>query len=347
MAPGVDAHLALHEVAAAQAGRAGAAAVQVVGAVVRPQFHARVDVQERAQVRHRYGIPVDRPAALIIGGSWGVGDVAATARDVADTGLATPVTVCGTNALLREQLRTGGLGVALDWLVDLAPLIRACDVVVQNAGGLTSLEAMACGVPVLSYRCLPGHGHSNALALEQAGLAPWPRSATQLAGELAAALTRPSAVVAPLAVTDPAALLFALAAAHREAVPLARQHGAPFTQQPAIGQPAGQPAIGQPAGQPAIGQPAGQPAIGQPVSRRGPGEDRPAIGQPADRPAIGQPADRPANRQPAGLPAGRQREAGLPATGQPAGLPATGQPAGPPAGRQREARVEEQQEVTV
>jgi UDP-N-acetylglucosamine:LPS N-acetylglucosamine transferase len=204
---GVDLHLALHEVAAVQAGSAGAATVRVGGAAVRPRFRPGCDVVERAVVRARYGIPAERPAALITGGCWGLGDLLATAGDVAATRLATPVVLCGTNTRLRSIVRARGLGVALGWVDDLAPLMRACDVVVQNAGGLTSLEAFACAVPVLSYRCLPGHGTTNAAALESAGLAAWPADPSALRTALAEALHGPPPAVPELVLADPTDLL--------------------------------------------------------------------------------------------------------------------------------------------
>jgi UDP-N-acetylglucosamine:LPS N-acetylglucosamine transferase len=172
VAPGVDLHLALHEVAAAEARRLGASAVAVGGAAVNPAFHPAADPPAaRAQARARFGLPADGPLALIVAGSWGVGDVLDSARDIAATGIAVPVTVCGRNESLRARLAARGQGVALGWVDDMPALMHACDVVIQNAGGLTSLEAMACGVPVVSYRCLPGHGTTNAAALDQAGLA--------------------------------------------------------------------------------------------------------------------------------------------------------------------------------
>ena len=199
VAEGVDVHLALHDVAADQALARGADLVQVCGAVVRPQFHPVASVEERQDIRERYAIPADRPAALVVAGSWGVGDIITSAADIAASGAATPVILCGGNTALREALTAQGIGVALGWVADLAPLIRSCDVVVQNAGGLTSLEAMACAVPVLSYRCLPGHGQTNAAALEAAGLARCPRDQGELAEALADALAgtgrRPPALV--------------------------------------------------------------------------------------------------------------------------------------------------------
>jgi len=42
------------------------------------------------------------------------------------------------------------------------------------------LEALAAGVPVVTYRCIAGHGETNASVLDRAGLVPWIRSYAQL-----------------------------------------------------------------------------------------------------------------------------------------------------------------------
>ena len=195
VAPGVDRHLALHEVAAAQARALGAARVEVVRPVVRPDFATAAPAR----------LPVRGPVALVVAGSWGVGEVAAAAAEIAATGLATPVTVCGHNAELRRRIAGAGTGLALGWVDDMPALVRAANVVVQNAGGLTSLEAMSAGVPVLSYRCLPGHGTTNAAALDEAGLASWVRHPADLAGALKVALADgpPAAVRALFAAGTP------------------------------------------------------------------------------------------------------------------------------------------------
>jgi hypothetical protein len=211
VASGADLHLALHEVAAAQAARRGAHVV-VVGAAVGPSFHPYWTPAEWSQTRSRYGIPADRPAALVVAGSWGVGDIESTMLDIVESGVAVPVAVCGTNTRLRDRLRSRRIGVALGWVDEMAALLRSCDVVVQNAGGLTSLEAMACGVPVISYRCLAGHGLTNTRALDEAGLAVWARDRQALAPALVQAVSagRPDRSGEPAA-DDPARVIAALA----------------------------------------------------------------------------------------------------------------------------------------
>jgi hypothetical protein len=111
-------------------------------------------------------------------------------REVADitaTGTMTPVVVCGHNDALRARLLAAEHHHVLGWVDDMAAVIRACDVVVQIAGGLTAAEALASGVPVLAYRCLPGHGRTNATALDAEGRVPWIRSRDDLAEGLTGA----------------------------------------------------------------------------------------------------------------------------------------------------------------
>jgi len=100
-------------------------------------------------------------------------------------------------------------GIALGWVDDMPALMRGCDLVVQNAGGLSSLEARASGLPVISYRCLPGHGSANAEALHQAGWASWVHEPYELSEAVRTALE--SRVSLPSA-ADPAAFLAAVAA---------------------------------------------------------------------------------------------------------------------------------------
>lgn len=183
----VDTHIALHPVAAAQAGAEGARDVRVDRAAVPPAFAPAATSAGRARARAAFGLPAAAPLALVAAGSWGVGAVAATAADLA-AGPAVPVVACGHNAALTRRLAGRRDVVALGWVDDMPELMRACDVLVQNAGGLTSLEGLASGLPVLTHRPLPGHGTTNAAALDAAGLARWVRDPTDLPGAVAAAL---------------------------------------------------------------------------------------------------------------------------------------------------------------
>lgn len=174
VADGIDGHLAVHTAPAGEA-RSRGAAVSVSGPAVDPGFQPPGPGIKGA-ARLRFGLPATGELALILAGSWGVGEVRQAAADVHATGTAIPVVVCGRNAMLARRLRRDRVPYVYEWVTDMPGLMHACDVLVQNAGGLTSLEAFAAGIPVATYRPIPGHGRANAAALDAAGLAAWIRA---------------------------------------------------------------------------------------------------------------------------------------------------------------------------
>jgi processive 1,2-diacylglycerol beta-glucosyltransferase len=188
VAAGVDLHVAPNEPAAVAIRTLGAARALAAGPVVGLGFRPSTGLADAYAPRMSLGLPSIDRLAVVVAGSWGVGDIDRTVHDIAATGLATPVVVCGRNDALRRRLTGSSQIIALGWVDDMPSLLRAADVVVHNAGGLSSLEAMASGVPVVSYRCLPGHGAANAAVLQTAGLSPWPRDPAALAATLRHAL---------------------------------------------------------------------------------------------------------------------------------------------------------------
>jgi len=214
VADGVDIHLAIHDEAAAQAKALGATDVRVIEPAVPAGFAVGARAADLVAARDRWGLPRERPLALVVAGAWGVGDIERTSREIAATGLAVPVVVCGRNDALRQRLRRTGVAIALDWVDDMAALVRTCQVMVQNAGGLSSLEGIVAGIPVVTYRCIPGHGRSNAEALDRAGLVPWIRTPADLRAGLRQALA-PDTRASGLAALRPEQVVADLIAARR------------------------------------------------------------------------------------------------------------------------------------
>jgi UDP-N-acetylglucosamine:LPS N-acetylglucosamine transferase len=141
-----------------------------------------------AALRAELGAGLDRPIALLAGGSLGIGDVRATVDDVVAAGC-TAVVLCGRNDALLRRLTRPGI-VALGWRDDVHRLLQAADVLVQNAGGLSFTESLVAGLPAVTYRPIPGHGRANATVLDAAGLAPWARNRSDLARHLHAQAAR-------------------------------------------------------------------------------------------------------------------------------------------------------------
>ena len=190
--PAVDVHLALHELPALQATELGAPMTRVVRPAVPERFFVKPSPhRSRTHSREVLDLPTDRPLFAMTGGSMGMGTLDRAAEEIAATGIAVPVVLCGRNKRLFKRLRAKSSMIARDWISDIPMLLTAVDGVVQNAGGFACLEALAAGKPTVTYRCIPGHGETNAAALDRAGIVPWIRSAADLAPQLRAALAAP------------------------------------------------------------------------------------------------------------------------------------------------------------
>ena len=187
---GVDWHLTITEATAEHGSMTYGVPMYASGPLVPERFGRHCDTG-RAALRRELGLPLDTPLALLVTGSLGLGNVVSSARDVRDTGVATPVVLCGHNGRLRRSLAGEPGIVALGWRDDVPNLMAAADVLVHNAGGLSFTEALTAGLPAVSYACLPGHGRANAEVLDRAGLAPWAHTPAALADALRTQLRRP------------------------------------------------------------------------------------------------------------------------------------------------------------
>jgi processive 1,2-diacylglycerol beta-glucosyltransferase len=183
--------------------------VYVTGIPLRPDFRMRV---ERAQVRAALGLDPEGPVVLVMPGAFG---------DIAPSILACRVLlrlphavqvvlVTGQErAALRAaaQLRTAvwrpdeavvpqGPVRVLGRVEHMAPLMQAADVLVSKAGGVTTSEALACELPMLLFRPLPGQERANATQLREQGVARLAYDRRALRREAEELLTQPQALEA-------------------------------------------------------------------------------------------------------------------------------------------------------
>lgn len=175
---GVDLHLCVHPVTAAAVEKATGSKAVATGPMVAQAF--REGLADKAEARSQLGIPADAEVVLVVAGSWGVGKLESTFDTLAATGRFFPVAACGKNERLRRRLSQRPGGMAIGWTDQMPLLMAAADVVVQNAGGLTSMEAFAAGLPVVTYLPIPGHGRENAVQMEAAGVASFAHSPKHL-----------------------------------------------------------------------------------------------------------------------------------------------------------------------
>jgi UDP-N-acetylglucosamine:LPS N-acetylglucosamine transferase len=126
----------------------------------------------REEVRAEFGIASNARVVLIVGGAWGVGNLTAAARVVHALPGFHAIVVTAKNESLARHLRAdrGLSGVTvLGWTQRMADLMAASDVLIQNAGGVTCLEAFSVRLPVVMFDPLPGHGEDNARHMARDG----------------------------------------------------------------------------------------------------------------------------------------------------------------------------------
>lgn len=143
------------------------------------------------------GLAQDVPTVLITSGKEGVGDYAAVVKSLARhcDGAVQIIAVCGTNArqqaLLAKLQRRLPPRMTLNICglvphADLLVWMRAADMLITKAGGMTPAEAFDIGVPTVLLLAVSGHERENAAFFARLGVAELADDPAQ-AGERAAA----------------------------------------------------------------------------------------------------------------------------------------------------------------
>lgn len=133
----------------------------------------------RAEARARLGLPADAPVLVLSGGSRGLGRLAALADALlARLPRARVLAVCGSNRGLARALKEkAAASSGRLWVFERASPAQivevkaAADLLVGKAGGVTSAECMALGLPMVVFEPIPGQERRNADHLVARGAA--------------------------------------------------------------------------------------------------------------------------------------------------------------------------------
>jgi UDP-N-acetylglucosamine:LPS N-acetylglucosamine transferase len=180
--PGIDLHLVMHERLVAEVEReAGAGSAQMTRPLVARAFLQPAD---GAAVRRELGIPDDARVVVVSGGGWGVGDLAAATRATLTVADSYVIAVAGRNDALERDLRSEFDGdscvCVLGFTSRMSDLLAAADALVHTTGGVTCLEAIARGCPIVSYGARAGHVPTVSQAMHSLGIATHVRSPAEL-----------------------------------------------------------------------------------------------------------------------------------------------------------------------
>jgi processive 1,2-diacylglycerol beta-glucosyltransferase len=190
---GVDLHLVMHESLVPTVERvAGRGSAQVVSPLVSSAFRTP---RSAAAARRSLGLQGDAMVIVVSGGGWAVGDLDGAIRAAIEIDGASVVCLAGRDDAIRARLEETFQGersvTVLEFTEKMSELLVAADVLVHSTGGVTCLEALACGCPIVAYGAPPGHAPVLAREMSALGLVAHARSAAELRAALVSARTRP------------------------------------------------------------------------------------------------------------------------------------------------------------
>jgi UDP-glucose 4-epimerase len=188
--PGIDLHFITHPESAEEVEKiAGPDSVRWAKPPTAPAFLA---ARSRADARRALSLPAEGTVISVSGGGWGVGDLVGATRAALAVPDALVLCLCGRNDKTRARV-AGAFGdeprLRLMGFTDrMGDVLAASDALVHSSAGLTVLEALIRGCPVVSYGFGYGHVRASNAALERFGLAQVARTQAELAPAIHRAL---------------------------------------------------------------------------------------------------------------------------------------------------------------
>lgn len=152
-------------------------------------------------LRTKHGLGTDLPVVLVSGGALGVSSAELMVRVLGH--LKTPAQVavlCGRNEELLEKVRQTAAGLAaphlhfhaMGYTTEMDEWMKLADLFIGKPGGLTTSEAMACGLPMVVFQPIPGQEERNSDHLLEHGAAVRCNQLTTLAYKVDELLAAPA-----------------------------------------------------------------------------------------------------------------------------------------------------------
>jgi UDP-N-acetylglucosamine:LPS N-acetylglucosamine transferase len=194
-APGVDVHLVTHPESIPEVLEVAGRSTEVVcvQGFTDPAF---LRPRSKSAARDALGLPESGRIVVVSGGGWGVGDLRGAIETVLSSRAADFVVgLCGRNeqvkAVLEQRFGEEGRVRIEGFTTQMPDWLAAADVLVHSTAGLTVLEALMRGCPVISYGWGRGHIRRNNEAFVRYGLAVVALDRSELENALQAVVLRP------------------------------------------------------------------------------------------------------------------------------------------------------------
>jgi processive 1,2-diacylglycerol beta-glucosyltransferase len=148
--------------------------IRVTGIPVVPAF---AELPDRAALRLEHGVDANQPVLLVLCGGFGLGPVEALVGALwGHVRGVQMIVIAGRNDPLRRRLEAAARRAevptrVLGFTSEMHEWMGLADVAVTKPGGLTTSEALACGLPLVVANPIPGQETRNAAMLYEEGAA--------------------------------------------------------------------------------------------------------------------------------------------------------------------------------
>jgi len=148
--------------------------VSATGIPIDPIFSV---ARDRLELRQQHGLKPDKPTLLLSAGALGVGPTEIVVKRLMELHHDTQtVVICGKSEELRDGV-TGIVGARnprfriIGYTDKMHELMQMSDLFIGKPGGLTTSEALACGIPMCVVSPIPGQEERNSDHLLEEGCA--------------------------------------------------------------------------------------------------------------------------------------------------------------------------------
>jgi processive 1,2-diacylglycerol beta-glucosyltransferase len=174
--------------------------LRVTGIPVDPVFTKPVS---RSEARRKFGLDEEASVLLVAAGGYGIGPVEQLVKDLLELGRPWQIiAIAGKAEKLRKRLEAVAKGagklasgrprlVSLGFTNEMDEYMAAADLLIGKAGGLTTSEALARGLPMALVEPIPGQEARNADHLLEAGAAIRCNNLPAAAWKIASLLDQP------------------------------------------------------------------------------------------------------------------------------------------------------------
>lgn len=148
--------------------------ITVSGIPIDPIFQQPI---HREEERLRFGLNPEKPVLLLSAGALGVGPTEFMVERMLNLNSdAQTVVVCGRNDELKQRIQQlvmsqGTRFKVLGYSGDMHKLMKMADIFIGKPGGMTTSEAIACGLPMCVVAPIPGQEERNSDHLLEEGIA--------------------------------------------------------------------------------------------------------------------------------------------------------------------------------